>query len=213
MIEYPSIQHSAKAPHQRCIAFDKLDGSNLRFKYTQKRGFCEVGSRTQRLDESHSIFGGAIKYFNNNLAKRVEGIIEKNWRNEREVIVFGEWFGPHSFAGWHDQADISAGAMKLVLFDCMVSHKNRKFLLPQEFIKLFGGVVEIPRVIYEGNLNEQFIADVKAGKYDVSEGVVCKGCERTGAARGNVWMSKIKTDAYFAKLNEKFGTDESKKYW
>ena len=213
MIEYPTILHSSRAPHQRCIAFDKLDGSNIRIKYTRKRGFCQFGSRTQMLEESHPILGGAITYFSNNLAEKCQQIIEDNWGNEREVMLFGEWLGPNSFAGWHEKEDIDTGKMRLVLFDCMVSHKNRKFLLPKEFIELFGSVIEIPRVIYEGNLNDEFIAEIKANKYNLHEGVICKGCERTGAARGNVWMAKIKTNAYFTRLKEKFGPNGMKKYW
>jgi len=38
MIKYPSIINSVKAPRSHCIAFDKLDGSNFRAKYTQKKG-------------------------------------------------------------------------------------------------------------------------------------------------------------------------------
>ena len=214
MIEYPTIIHSSKAPHQACIGFDKLDGSNIRCKWTRKRGFCQFGTRTQMLDESHPILGGAIVYFSNHFAEIIEQIIKDNWKNERELMFFGEWVGPNSFAGWHEPEDIKQGFMRFVLFDAMISHKNRKFLLPQEFIKTFSGRVAIPKVVYEGNLNEEFIADVKAGKYNVNEGVVCKGRERTGAAAGHVWMAKIKTNAYFERLKNRFGADDAvKKYW
>ena len=175
MIEYPTILHASRAPHQPCIAFEKLDGSNIRVKFTRKRGFCQFGSRTQMLEESHPILGGAITYFSNNYAAIFEQIIKDNWPNEREVIIFGEWFGPNSFAGWHEKADIEAGLMKLVIFDVMVSHKNRKFLTPQDFVKLIKPHIPTPRVMYEGNLNDQLIADVKAGLYDVAEGLICKG--------------------------------------
>ena len=50
-------------------------------------------------------------------------------------------------------------------------------------------------VIYEGNLNRQFIMDVKSGKYPVFEGVIAKGDD---------FMVKIKTDAYFLKLKNNF---------
>jgi hypothetical protein len=213
VIEYPTILHSSRAPHKACIAFEKLDGSNIRVKYTRKRGFCQWGSRNQMLEESHPILGGAITYFSNNYAPILEQVIKDNWRDEREIMLFGEWFGPNSFAGWHEIDDIKAGLMKFVLFDIMVSHKNRKFLLPQEFRKIVAPHVPTPSIIYEGNLNDQFIADVKAGKYPVGEGVICKGRERTGASAGNVWMAKVKTDAYFAKLKEKFGEEGFKKYW
>lgn len=52
MIEYPSIQNSSKAPRKNCVAFDKLDGSNFRAKWTAKRGFDTFGTRTQLIDET-----------------------------------------------------------------------------------------------------------------------------------------------------------------
>lgn len=136
-------------------------------------------------------------------------IIKKEWPNERELIVFGEFYGDKSFAGLHDVTDPT---LRFVMFDILVGHKNQKFLLPQVFIKLFNGVVTIPRVIYEGNLNDQLIQDVRAGKYDVSEGVVCKGTTKTGNARGSVWMAKIKTQAYLDKVLNRFGEEGLKKY-
>ena len=84
--------------------------------------------------------------------------------------------------------------------------------MPKEFVKLTQGKVTIPRIMYEGNLNDQLIADVRAGKYDVTEGVVCKGTQKTGAARGGVWMAKIKTQAYLDKLFNRYGEEGLKKY-
>lgn len=200
---------SAKAPHQPCIAFDKLDGSNIRVKYTNKKGFTLFGSRTQMFDKGHPFLGAAVDIFYRDFEDRLVDLIEDNFSNEREVIAFLEFFGPNSFAGWHDPNDVK----QLVLFDIMVGHKNRKFLLPQEFIKLttVAGLAT-PRVIYEGNLTDQFRQDVYDGKYDVVEGVVCKGTERTGAHRGNVWMAKIKTKAYLDKLFNRYGEEGLKKY-
>lgn len=209
MIEYPSIIASSKAPRQPCIAFEKLDGSNIRIKYTQKRGFDLFGSRTQLIDESHPHLGKVIPIFKRDFEEPLTKIIKKEWANERELIVFGEFFGDKSFAGWHDPEDTT---QRFVMFDIMIGHKNRKFLLPQEFVKMFQGVVTIPRVIYEGNLNDELIKDVRSGVYDVDEGVICKGKEKTGDARGSVWMAKIKTQAYLDKLFNRFGEEGLKKY-
>jgi len=199
---------SAKAPHDSCIAFEKLDGSNIRVKYTNKKGFALFGSRTQMFDKGHPFLGAAVDIFYRDYENPLVDLIEKEWPNEREVIAFLEFFGPNSFAGWHDPNDTK----KLVLFDIMVGHKNRKFLLPQEFVKLCQGKMEIPRVIYEGNLTDQLRQDVYDGKYDVVEGVVCKGTQRTGAARGGVWMAKIKTKTYLDKLFNRYGEEGVKKY-
>ena len=208
MIEYPHIMGSSRAPREHCLAFEKFDGSNIRVKYTSKRGFHLFGSRTQMFDRGHPFLGAAVDLFYKFYENPLVDLIEKEWPNEREVIAFLEFFGPNSFAGWHEPTD----PKEVVLFDLMIGHKNRKFLLPQEFVKLVGPRCRIPRVIYEGNLNDQFIADVRAGQYIVNEGVVCKGTEKTGAHRGHVWMAKIKTQAYLDKLFNRYGEEGLKKF-
>lgn len=207
MIEYPSMQNSSKAPHKSCIAFEKYDGSNARVKWTQKKGFSLFGSRTQLIDASHPHLGGLIEVFKRDYEDKLEDIIKKNFRNEREIVVFGEYFGPSSFAGVH-----TGEPKKFVMFDVLVGHKNEKFLLPQEFIKMFDGKVEIPRIIYKGNLNDQLIKDVREDKYNTFEGVICKGTERSGAYRGGVWMCKIKTQKYFDLLKNRFGEEGLKQF-
>lgn len=210
MIEYPSILPSGKAPRGPMIAFDKLDGSNIRVKYTNKKGFHLFGSRTQMFDKGHPFLAPAIPYFYEHFENPLVDMIESEFPNEREVIAFLEFFGDKSFAGWHDPEDTTK---RLVCFDIMVGHKNRKFLSPQQFVK-FSEKYKIiaPRIIYSGNLSDQFIQDVRQGKYDVVEGVVCKGTEKTGAHRGGIWMAKIKTQAYLDKLFNKFGEEGLKKY-
>ncbi len=210
MIEYPSIMSSAKAPRQPCIAFEKLDGSNCRVKYTNKKGFHLFGSRTQMFDKGHPFLGAAVDIFYRDFENPLVDLIETEFPNEREVIAFLEFFGDQSFAGWHEPNDPTK---RLVCFDIMVGHKNRKFLMPQEFVKLTTKYKVIaPRVIYTGNLNDQLIADVRAGKYDVVEGVVCKGTEKTGAHRGGMWMAKIKTKAYIDRLFNRYGEEGIQKY-
>ena len=209
MIEYPSIMPSSKAPRAHCVAFNKLDGSNIRVKYTAKQGFAWFGSRTQMFDKGHPFLGEAVPIFYAKYENKLVDLIEKNFSDEREVIAFLEFFGPRSFAGYHEKDD----PKDLVLFDILVGHKNRKFLMPKEFIKLTSQVsAEIPAVVYEGNLSDQFIQDVRDGKYPVVEGVVCKGVERTGAHRGGMWMAKIKTRAYLERLKIKFGEKDAVKY-
>ncbi len=207
MIEYPSIINSSKAPRQPMIAFEKLDGSNIRVKYTAKRGFDLFGSRTQLLDETHPILGGVVKVFNETCKEALEEYFRKYYPNEREMEVFGEYVGPNSFAGFHsDPVD----KMRFVLFDVMMIRKGyNEFLLPQEFVKLAerNASVPTPRVIYEGNLTDEFISRVRADEFGTFEGVVCKGKQGLGSFRGKVWMCKIKTNAYLQLLKEKKGAD------
>ncbi len=206
----PSIIASAKAPREHCIAFDKLDGSNIRVKFQPKKGWCLFGSRTHLFDASHPYLAGAIPSFHERCADAITPVVEKKFRRGvKEVIVFGEYVGEKSFAGIHDPEDPTK---RFVLFDCLLVFKDRvKFMRPQEFVDEFAGRVETPKVIYEGNLTDGFIADVRAGVYEVTaEGVICKGTKSKGSFRGGVWMAKVKTQAYIDKLKTRFGDDWEK---
>jgi len=148
-------------------------------------------------DESHQNLGGVIKIFNDTCKEPLEEVLKEFYPKERDVIAFGEYVGPQSFAGMHfDPPE----AMKFVLFDVMFIQRDfTQFLMPQEFIKFvekLNGIVPTPRVIYDGNLTDDFIKRVRNNEFGVNEGVVCKGREKTGAARGKVWMCKIKTNEY-----------------
>lgn len=205
MIEYPSIINSSKAPRQPCIAFDKLDGSNFRAKYTPKKGFDLFGTRTQLIDESTPFWKEMVEVFKRDLEESLIKIFKgKDYRDFREIVVFGEFLGENSFAGNHE-----AEPHKIVMFDVMVGHKLRKFVNPKQFVKDFGHL-EIPRIVYEGNLNDEFISDVRANKFDTKEGVICKGSQARGDFAGGIWMCKIKTQAYLDKLKEVFQADWQK---
>jgi len=209
MIEFPSMSNLSKSPRETCIAFDKLDGSNIRVKYNRKKGFHLFGSRHQLFDETHPFLAGSIPYFMENYSEKLERILAgKEFSNIREVIAFGEYFGEKSFAGFHLPDD---NTKKFVLFDLLIVYKDRyEFLKPQKFIKLVADEVEIPRIIYEGNLNDPFIQDVKDNKFNLSEGVICKGTETKGSYCGKVWMCKIKTKEYLDKLRTHFKDDWEK---
>jgi len=49
--------------------------------------------------------------------------------------------------------------------------------------------------------------DARKGKFDVKEGIVVKGM-----VGGQVYMAKIKTEAYLERLRKDF-KDDWKKYW
>lgn len=208
MIEYPSIINSSKAPLEACVAFEKYDGSNIRVKYTQKRGFCLFGSRTQLIDETHPHLAESIRLFRQNFEQPLTNIFKKEFPNEREIICFFEFYGDSSFAGIHNFPDV----FHLTMFDVLVGHKNQKFIRPRQFLKLFDQKVQTARVIYEGNMNNQLIQDVREGKYALNEGVICKGLQPSGAFRGGQWMCKIKTQAYLDKLKTRFGEEGLQKY-
>src|SRR4051812_19272266 len=68
MKEYPSIPSahdllSRSEDHlgQPFIAFDKLDGSNIRAEWDRKRGWHQLGTRRRLLDASQPFLGQAIQ--------------------------------------------------------------------------------------------------------------------------------------------------------
>lgn len=202
MYQYPSISGPNKAPHEHCIAFYKHDGSNLRFEWQPKKGWCKYGTRHLLFDHTHDEFGKAIEMFKNKYASDIEKIIrdDKIMRMAKCVTVFLEFEGPRSFAGRHHPEDVK----DLILLD---AHVHKKGIMgPTEFLKRFGHL-QIPRIVYEGVLNQTFIEDVKTNKFDLKEGVVCKG----GSGHG-LWMRKIKTTEYRERLKSSFGP-EWEKYW
>lgn len=207
MIEYSSINNSSKAPRKECLAFNKLDGSNVRFKWTQKQGFCNYGTRTQLIDETTPYWGQIVTVFNNTLKTPLDDFFRKSkdYRDYREIICFGEFFGADSFAGQHGDKE-----KKIVIFDVLLGHKQRKLVLPQQFIKDFS-FIETPEVVYRGILNDSFIESIRNSE-TLNEGVICKGVERSGAAFGGVWTCKIKTRKYFDRLRGEFPEDYNK-YW
>jgi hypothetical protein len=204
MIEYPSIDGPSKSPRKLCTAFEKLDGSNIRVKYTHKKGFHVFGSRREYIDKNHPHLGRVIDIFNVSHAPVLSQIFEREFFNEKEIIVFGEFYGPSSIGGIHKIGE----PMTFTMFDVMLVKKGyNEFLKPKQFIKLFQDHVNIPKVVYEGNLNEPFIKDVQEGKYDVNEGVICKGHESMGSYCGKQWTCKIKTFAYLEKLKAHYGQE------
>jgi len=183
-----------------CIGFNKLDGSNLRFEWSKKQGWHKFGTRRRLFDHTDPDFGSAIKIFKDTLASGLEDVFrDKLYKNAGRYIVFCEFVGPSSFAGWHDPDE----PKELVLID--VSVHQRGMVLPRDFVKHFGHL-RSAEVVYQGNFTKEFIQDVRNGEYPVKEGVVVKGVKGGKGVHG-LWMSKVKTKAWLAKLKEKADTD------
>lgn len=195
MKSYPSITDDySKYIGMDCIGFEKLDGSNLRFEWNNKKGWYKYGSRTVLLDKSHKELGYSITLFNETLADSFEKIILKKFPKIEQFIVYCEYFGPNSFAGEH--CDFYH-QMKLVPID--ISLHKKGFLTPLEYWDLLRGYVELPRIVYEGILTEDIIYKVKDNNLEekLNEGVVFKGNVKKVH---DIWMCKVKTNLYLAKL-------------
>lgn len=197
MEQYPHIEGSAKSPlGTPCFAFYKYDGSNLRWEWSPKRGWHKFGTRHELFNATHPLYGQAIPLFMD-MADEIVNRVKKFERGVQRITAFTEFFGPSSFAGQHDEEE----PKELRLIDVYLF--KRGMMKPREFVKAFGSMPQAAEVVYEGNLNKQFIEDVQKGKYPVVEGVVAKGDD---------FRVKIKTSAYFKKLNEVYGT-EYRNYW
>lgn len=195
MESYPSIMGAARAPKGRpCAAFYKYDGSNLRWEWTKKRGFHKFGCRTRLFDHTDEQFGEAVDLFFCNYAEPIERRLVDNYRNLERATVFTEFFGASSFAGTH----VDGEAKEIRLFDVQIHRKG--IIGPKEFMKRFGDLPFAAELVYEGNFNQSFIDDVRSGAYpELNEGVIVKGGDGLG-----LWMAKVKTHAYLAKLKEVF---------
>lgn len=199
MKQYPSINKYRNTPSQNILAFDKLDGSNIRFEWSRDRGWHKVGTRKCMLDKSHPHLGEAPEIFNEKYSEAIEKVFKDNinYKKHTQFIAFCEFFGPNSFAGVHLEND----PKDLVLFDIWIVKKG--MIGPREFVKNFGHL-EIPHIIYEGKLNTEFIESVRHNVYGLKEGVVCKW-GKTGMWRKDINMCKIKTNQYIQKLKDRFG--------
>ena len=186
MKSYPSIGKKTDSEIE-IYAFDKLDGSNIRAEYSQKRGFYKFGSRRCLIDENHPDLGESVAL----IRQKYEKDLTKIFRSQKwtGATCFFEFYGPNSFAGFHEQEEHT-----VTLFDVNVYKKG--FLPPSDFIKCFGHL-DIPAVLYRGSVNPEFVKSVEESnlKGMTFEGVVCKATKKK-----KIVMFKIKSKAWLNKL-------------
>lgn len=192
MLIYPKIEYNNGIIGKKMIAFDKLDGSNLRFEWNRKRGFYKFGTRMTLISESDTNFGDAIPVFLDKYNEDLSRIFIDKYKRVQSIVVFAEYLGENSFAGSHKKED----KKNIILFD--VALHNRGFISPYNFVDTFGHL-DIPDIIYDGKFTYDFIDDVKNNIYDLHEGVVCKGQD---------WITKIKTTEWLEKVRIMYGERE-----
>jgi hypothetical protein len=199
MKQYDSIEYFGDNWGLPIVGFDKLDGSNLRFEFSQKRGFYKFGTRNMMIDESSQPFGFAIKLFKDKYEESLSRIFKtKEYRNSLSFVCFAELLGSRSSFGQHDfESDI----FDITLFD--INQYKKGFIPPKQFIKDFGDT-GIPRIVYEGNLNKELVQRVKSNEFDLKEGIICKGVTQTKKGNDNLFYCKIKTDKWFEELRSKY---------
>jgi hypothetical protein len=199
---YNSIEYFGEHWGIPVIAFDKLDGSNLRFEWNKKRGFYKFGSRNVMIDENSEQFGVGVKIIKEKYEEQLSRIFTtKKYRDILSFVCYGEFIGKNSAFGQHDFAN---DQFDVVLFD--IDRYKKGYIPPREFVDDFGEL-GIPRIVYTGNLNKEFVGRVKANEFNLSEGVICKGKINTKKDREQLYYCKIKTDDWFKRLRS-FGDEK-----
>ena len=190
---YPSIAYATDS-HLPIVAFDKLDGSNIRAEWTSKKGWHKFGTRNRLVDATDPIFGQAPGLIQ---AKYGEPLAER-LRNAGfdKAMCFFELWGPSSFAGMHDLKE----QLTVTLFD--IAPFAQGILEPERFLKVCGDL-DHARVLYEGVVTPEFIESVRAGTLPgmTFEGVVCKAKNDKKTKmpvmfkqKSRAWLDKL--DAY-----------------
>jgi hypothetical protein len=213
MLYYPKIPGSRNCPDGQCIAFEKYDGTNLHWDWDRDFGWHAFGTRRDifnltdagitEFSTKHQHLSDCVAVFKNDWAIALERVFIEcpQYQQVQEIKVFTEFLGANSFAGLHRLED----AKELRLFDVWL--EGFGFISPSQFVDDFQHL-PIAKVIYRGKLTGKFAEDVRSGKYSIDEGVICKG----GKGGEDLWMVKIKTNAYMSKLKQAFA-DRWEDYW
>ena len=198
MKQYPSFD--GKIIGIPITAFDKLDGSNIRCEVDRKKGMFKFGSRKVLLGEDHPYLGKAEGI----IRAKYEEFLTRLCRDERWEMAtpFFEFHGAKSFAGLHDPTDPTLTA---TLID--IDIYKRGMPVPRDFLKLFEGKVDIPRVVYQGNPTADFIQAVREGTLEgvTYEGVVCKGAPLKKGLQPT--MFKVKSAAWIQAVKARYADD------
>jgi len=206
MKPYPSIPSSVGMNFRefQAYVFDKLDGSNLRFEYTRKRGWDKFGTRTRLFDETDTDFGCAIPIFRDTWEKELTAIAkDQRWDH---LIVFMEFWGPNSFAGHHEASDPKT----LTLIDACPNKKG--ILGPAEYLSIFRNL-KIAHLLTMCKWTRGFVEGIRAGK-DPSDGprkMTFEGVVGKGGSGHKLVMAKAKTQAWVDKVKAKFSVDEARR--
>ena len=213
MKTYPSIPRATGQSFRafKAHVFDKIDGSNLRFEWSPKRGWYKFGTRKRLFDASDEVFGPAIALWEETFAGPLSGFASgKRWSG---CTAFAEFHGPNSFAGLHDPND----TMQLTLIDMSV-HKQG-LMDPRDFVPL--GVI-VPTARYFGPIKwtRQFVDAIHIEPQDALGEDWQKGLGPTLSFEGVVGkahhkrkriMAKAKTKAWVDKVRSLYAPEDAEK--
>lgn len=206
MFRYPKMPGPAGAQLGACVAFEKLDGTNVFWKREagwwttfglRSGGYPWIADGISEFRAKYPPQADAPDVFAETLADPLAELLDGLGG---PAIAFTEFLGSSSFAGSHQPGE----PKRLVLFDVWLEEHG--FLGPELFVERFGSL-PIPRVLFRGKFSGKLTEDVRAGKFGVGEGAVIKGGDGP-----TVWMAKVKTQAYLERLKASFG-EKWEDYW
>ena len=178
--------------------FDKLDGSNIRVEWNNKRGFYKYGRRNGLLDDSnpwlkHDDIAGIL---NDSYGKELDEEFRR--RKYKRVLCFFEFVGDTSFSGHHEHE-----VHRLVMIDVNLHPKG--FLDPADFVSLCEDVgmqegTEWARVLYRGEITQELLESIRNSTLPgmTFEGVVCKSqgkktsSRRAFKVKASLWLDKLR---------------------
>lgn len=211
---YPKIPDTTGCPLKKCWVFEKYDGTNMHWDFVKYK-FVSFGTRRDTFpfdEEGFKAFAAAhpgLEDAPHRFNRSLEDFLFE-YHSGMTATLFTEYLGPHSFAGQHKPGDL---CMHHVIIDVM---KGSKFLPPDKFVDMFDSdwarergwdKLDHAQLVYQGKYTGQLVEDIRNGKYPVSEGAIIKG-----VADGQVYMAKVKTNAYMELLKTEF-KDSWKDYW
>jgi hypothetical protein len=198
MKQYPSITlvKPGSPPGETLYTFEKLDGSNVRFEWSKKRGWWKYAARARLLDETDDLLGPSMKVFNESSAEPLtKYFVDQGWQT---AVAFCEFYGPRSFAGLHHPGDEKWSALIDVAAD------KRGIIDPKDYLKLVEKT-HVPCPCYLGlcKWNETFLRNVDAGEW-MDAGMGFEGVVGKVMKNKRLFMWKAKTDAWRKAVQNKF---------
>lgn len=192
MKSYPSITNTNfyKFVVQKYHTFYKIDGSNFRAEWSNKRGWYKFGTRTELIDANHPVFGEAVPVFYTQLSNDLEAVFAK--LKIKNAVIFAEFAGYSSFAGNH----VPGEEKNLYLFDVALDKKG--IIGPERFLNYFGHCKITPYLGYY-LWDDSFLDNVKNNTltgHMLQEGVVGKIGDYHKLcmvkAKTNNWIERVK---------------------
>jgi hypothetical protein len=151
MFRYPKMPGPSGAKLDRCVAFEKLDGTNLFWEWHREFGWTDFGTRSA----SYQLAPGGVTEFvakhpGLEEAPEVFATLGEQLHpvlaavpDVDHAVAFTEFLGPHSFAGLHKPDD----PKRLVLCDVFV-RLRRPVAVPRTVRRLVHSDRRVPRQVH-----------------------------------------------------------------